>query len=328
MNNKKEKLRLYFSQLAKDVGFSVLDIGARTEKTISNPGILGDFKLIAKGCDYFGYEPDKEEFNKLKKNSNVFWKSQTYLQDALGENQGNFDLNLYAQPGFSSKLKAKEEEFSLFSRNAYLGEGYSQIPVDVLSLDDSIANNCITNPAFMKIDIQGMELEVFKGAQSFLNNNCLGIRVEVYFHEIYENQPLFHEIDAYLRKFNFFPFQFAELHSWRRDSMKKFPFNDNTSKIIFSRGQLMHADVIYLKDPSSLEKDDLKNQQIRLALIAMCYKHFDLAHELFNVLAINDSSCSYEETIHYSQKLSRIDSIAHSVDRYFYWLKKGLGRLK
>ena len=77
------------------------------------------------------------------------------------------------------------------------------------SLDASLANNSILNPAFVKIDIQGMELEVFKGAQSFLKNNCLGIRVEVYFHAIYENQPLFHEIDAYLRKLGFFPFQFA-----------------------------------------------------------------------------------------------------------------------
>ena len=210
MKNKKKKINLYFSQLANEVGFSVLDIGARTEKTVSNPGISGDFDLIAKGCDYFGYEPDKEELKKLMSNPNFHWKSQTYLPEALGEEKGDFNLNLYRQAGFSSKFDAKKEEFSLFSRSHYLGDKQQKIPVKVISLDESIADSKIANPSFMKIDIQGMELEVFKGAQSFLKNNCLGIRVEVYFHQIYENQPLFHEIDAYLRKFDFFPFQFAD----------------------------------------------------------------------------------------------------------------------
>ena len=326
MKNKKKKFNVYFSQLANEVGFSVLDIGARTEKTASNPGISGDFNLIAKGCDYVGYEPDKEELKKLMGKSNYHWKSQTFLSDALGEKEGKFDLNLYAQPGFSSKLKAKKEQFSLFSRAYYLGEDNRQIPVSVSSLDDSLANNSILNPAFVKIDIQGMELEVFKGAQSFLKNKCLGIRVEVYFHEIYENQPLFHEIDAYLRKLDFSPFQFAELHNWRRDSIKKFPFYDKKAKINFSKGQLMHADVIYLKDPSSLNKDDHENQQTRLALTALCYQHYDLAHELFNTLAMNNSK--HIESVLYCQRLSKIDSKAHAIDRYSYWLKKGFERFK
>lgn len=325
MNNKK-KLNSYFSHLAKVVGFSVLDVGARKEKSQSNPGIYGDFRLIAKGCDYIGYEPDKEELKKLKSNENLHWKSQTFLSDALGEKQGNFNLNLYKQPGFSSKLKAKKDQFSLFSRTSYLGEDNRQIPVNVTSLDRSLAKNHILNPAFLKIDIQGMELEVFKGAQSFLKNNCLGIRVEVYFHEIYENQPLFHEIDSYLRKLGFLPFQFAELHCWRRDSMKKFPFNDNKAKINFSKGQLMHADLIYLKNPTSLKKDDLINQETRLALIALCYQHYDLAHELFTSLAQKNSR--HKESALNCQKLSNIDSNKHFIDRCFCWLKKGLSRLK
>lgn len=325
MNNK-NKLILYFSGLAHRVGFSVLDIGARTEKTASNPGISGDFDLIAKGCDYFGYEPDKVELKKLKSNQNLHWKSQTFLGDALGEKQGNFDLNLYAQPGFSSKLKAKKDQFSIFSRLKYLGDDNRQIPVNVSSLDDSLANNRILNPAFIKIDIQGMELEVFKGAQSFLKNSCLGIRVEVYFHEIYENQPLFHEIDSYLRNLGFFPFQFAELQSWRRDSMKKFPFFDKKAKVNFSKGQLMHADVIYLKDPNFLNKDDLVNQQTRLALIALCYQHYDLAYELFMTLA--QKSSIHKESISNCQKLSKIESKLYFPDRCFYWFKKGLSRIK
>ena len=321
-----KKCSAHFYQLAEEVGFSILDIGARTEKTSSNPGIAGDFKFISKGCDYYGYEPDKEEINKLNATTNLHWKSQNYIPEALGELEGEFKLNLHAQPGFSSKLNAKKDQFELFSRSMYLKEKEKQILVKVNTLDNSLTDSKIPNPCFMKIDIQGMELEVFKGATNFLKNHCLGIRVEVYFHQIYENQPLFTDVDAYLRNVGFLPFQFAELHSWRRDSTFKFPFIDHRSKIGFSEGQLMHADVVYLKDPSKLEKADLLQQRIRLALISLSYRHYDLAHQIFSSLA--SKYPKYLKSATYLEKLAKSDGKLYILDRWFYWFKKGLSRLK
>ena len=170
--------RDYFSRLAKKIGFSLIDVGARTEKTNKNYGIEGDFSIISEGCDYYGYEPDKTEFEKLNSSVNKNWNSQTYLSEALGKANGEFKLNLYKQAGFSSKFEAKQDQFSLFSRSHYLGDKNEKIPVKVTSLDESIAHNKIVNPSFMKIDIQGMELDVFKGSQNFLTNPCIAYDVK------------------------------------------------------------------------------------------------------------------------------------------------------
>ena len=321
-----KKISAHFSQLAEEVGFSILDIGARTEKTHSNPGIAGDFKFISKGCDYYGYEPDKEEIKKLNSTVNSHWKSQNFISEALGEVKGKFDLNLHRQPGFSSKLKAKEDQFKLFSRSMYLQEKEKQISVKVNSLDSSLTHTEILNPCFMKIDIQGMELDVFKGASNFLKQQCLGIRIEVYFHQIYEKQPLFSDIDIYLRSFGFQPFQFVELHSWRRNSTHKFPFIDNKAKIGFSKGQLMHGDIIYLKDSSCIGKDDLIHQKIRLGLISLSYQHYDLAHQIFSSLVSKNSK--YKTSLAFVEKLAKADSKTYVLDRWLYWFKKGINLLK
>ncbi len=323
--NNKKKLIKYFTNLALDVGFTIIDVGARKDKARSNPSTKRDFNIIAKGCDYFGYEPDKVEYKKLLKNKNHFWNTQKFISDALGESEGSFDLNFYAQPGLSSKFKAKKDQFSLFSRLSYLGNLNKSISVNVTTLDDSIKKNKISNPSFLKIDVQGMELEVFKGARNFLKNQCLGIRVEIAFHELYENQPLFFEIDSHLRKLGFFPFQFLELHSWRRDSKKKFPFKDPHAKINFSKGQLIHGDIIYLKNPLSLPKKDINKQKIRLALIALCYQHFDMAHSIF--CSIKSKDIDFKETIIKCEKFARIQSKAYFFDRCFILIKKILNRL-
>jgi FkbM family methyltransferase len=323
--NYKKQLIKYFSSLALEVGFTIIDVGARKDKARSNPTIKRDFNFIAKGCNYVGYEPDSEEFKKLKKNNNQFWNTQNFLPDALGEKEGVFNLNVYNQPGLSSKFKAKKDQFSLFSRSSYLGDLNKSIPVKVTTLDNSIKKNRISNPSFLKIDVQGMELEVFKGAKDFLQNQCLGIRVEVAFHQVYENQPLFFEVDSFLREFGFFPFEFAELHSWRRDSIKKYPFTDPHTKINFSKGQLMHGDIIYLKTPLSLPKNNINNQKIRLALIAICYQHFDIAHYIFRSLKLID--INFEETVAKCEKFARIQSKAYFFDRSFHRLKKILNRL-
>ncbi len=322
----KKQLIEHFSQLALEVGFTIIDVGAREDKARSNPTVKRDFNFIAKGCDYLGYEPDKEEYKKLDKLTDQFWNTQKFLPEALGEKEGSFNLNLYNQPGLSSKFKAKKDQFLLFSRLSYLGDLDNSIPVNVSTLDNSIRKNKISNPSFLKIDIQGMELEVFKGAHNFLKNQCLGIRVEVAFHQVYENQPLFFEIDSHLRKLGFLPFEFVELHSWRRDSVKKYPFTDPNTKINFSKGQLMHGDLIYLKTPLSLPNEDIKNQKIRLALIALCYQHFDLAHSIFSSLSLIDTN--FKETQIKCEKFARIQSKAYFFDRYFILFKKILDKIR
>ena len=52
--------------------------------------------------------------------------------------------------------------------------------VDTLTLDDALARFKIGNPAYMKVDVEGMEKEVFDGGARVLER-VLAVRTEVAF---------------------------------------------------------------------------------------------------------------------------------------------------
>jgi len=73
------------------------------------------------------------------------------------------------------------------------------INVDVKPLDSFNYNNSFN---FLNIDVQGFELEVFKGSQKTLHNIDY-IICEVNNAELYENCPKVEDIDTFLEQFNF-----------------------------------------------------------------------------------------------------------------------------
>jgi hypothetical protein len=141
----------------------------------------------------------------------------------------------------------------------------------------------------MKIDVQGMEVDVFKGACGVFDSSLVGIRTEVSFFELYKDQPLFAEIDTYLRTRGFVAMRFIEMHDWRRLTSSKREDAKNC-EIAHSNGQLMHGDVLYLRHPEDLETATEGGiiRLIRLALVAACYGHFDHAHAIFSRAKIKD----------------------------------------
>ena len=74
---------------------------------------------------------------------------------------------------------------------------------------DSIVHQPID---FLKIDVQGYELEVLKGSARSLLDVAV-IYIEVSFVELYKQQPLFFDIHAFLTKFGFKLFNLYELSS-------------------------------------------------------------------------------------------------------------------
>ena len=75
--------------------------------------------------------------------------------------------------------------------------------VQVVRLDDYIAQNKMSMPDLIKLDIQGYELEALKGAEKCLKSARYLI-IEVSFIEFYTAQPLFHDIINFLSQRNFY----------------------------------------------------------------------------------------------------------------------------
>ncbi len=266
---------LPFERLAEKVGLIGLDIGARG-------GVSSDLQSIGKSVDFIGLEPDAEEcerLNALPQPEDC--RSARYIPWAAAEKECVFNLNLYRQRGCSSKYEADSSLGALFSRDDYYILD-DTVSVKARPLDDILDEYQVQSPAFLKIDIQGMEVDVFQGAKKTIAESLVGIRTEVSFFPIYKDQPLFSEVDQFLRPYGFVPMRWLEFHEWRRSTKIKHPALAEGS-MPYSQGQIIHGDVLYLLHPEWLSDETEADIQrlIRLGLVSICYGHLDHAKVAF-----------------------------------------------
>lgn len=258
------------------LAFSGLDIGARR-------GFTKDLLPIAPLVDAVGFEADQGECKKLNDhavNARGPWRSARFLPVAVGPREGSATLNLYRQRGCSSILEADARIGQMFGRGDYYVLE-DKASVQLQTLDAAAMKHGFGAAAYMKIDVQGYELEVFRGAGALLAGPLVAIRSEISFLPVYKNQPLFGDIAAHLRQFGFAPMDFLELHSWRRSTRVKYPARAAGS-LPYSKGQLVHGDVVFMKHPEMLP-DATDTDVVRLVyagLIALAYDFVDHAQAL------------------------------------------------
>jgi FkbM family methyltransferase len=264
-------------KLNTKVDMVALDVGARG-------GFSTDLGAIASITSCFGFEPDVEECSRLNESRGIIssWKSMKYLPTALADSTRTLHLNLYRQRGCSSVLVANKDLGKRFSReHYYIKDG--EVKIEAKALDEVVEEHSIKSPAYMKIDVQGMEVDVFNGAQATLRDSLVGIRTEVSFLPLYNDQPLFAEVDQVLRSYGFVPMRWLELHEWRRMSKLKYPFSSK-GPLPSSRGQMIHGDVLYLIQPEEIElnTEAAARRLIRLGLVSLCYGQIDHAYASFS----------------------------------------------
>ena len=172
--------------------------------------------------------------------------------------------------GMTSLLKPKVEALNFFNGFSNFGEVQSIEQVQTSRLDD-IEN--LRSPDFLKMDVQGAELEIIKNGKNALKN-CLAIQLEVSYFNLYEKQPSFGEIDVHLRSLGFVPHRFLEVKRW---AIAPTVFNGNFR---VPGNQLLESDIVYIKNPLNL--DELDSIQLKkLAILAhYSFKSYDLCARL------------------------------------------------
>lgn len=105
---------------------------------------------------------------------------------------------------------------SMFRETGEFGSKMMPHTVDVLSLDDFITNNAIKNSFdFIKIDVQGAELEILRGGTKTLKG-VKAILLELPFFGVYnEGSPDFVEYVSFMKEIDFHPYEITEMHSIR-----------------------------------------------------------------------------------------------------------------
>lgn len=139
------------------------------------------------------FEPNPAAWNELKAaaDADPLWEVFPF---ALGAEPGTLPFNAYEDSKLGSLL-----EFDHTSSNAPTNMGKSTILVEVKTLADILSamqkNYSFSRP-FLKLDTQGFDLQVAKGAGDRLKE-FLGIQSEVSFSPLYAKSPMFAEVVKY-----------------------------------------------------------------------------------------------------------------------------------
>jgi FkbM family methyltransferase len=114
-------------------------------------------------------------------------------QCALGAVGGVLDLNVSESDDSSSLLAPTDLQLDAFPGTSCV----ASVPVKIRRLDDAVEAGRIAEPFLLKIDVQGFELDVLRGASRLLEGDG-DLLVEASFAELYAGQPLADEVVAAL----------------------------------------------------------------------------------------------------------------------------------
>ena len=170
-----------------DIG-SVIDVGANK----------GQFSLVVRSLfpdvEIHAFEPLETEFQIFK--SVVAGPVKHYAM-ALGAEPAEAKFYITSRPDSSSLFKPGKDHEQLSGVTVT-----SSKTVPVVRLNDAIDVRTLTAPVLMKLDVQGGELDVLKGAADILPFIDT-IYTEASFLALYEHQPLAGEIIAFLAEHGF-----------------------------------------------------------------------------------------------------------------------------
>ena len=236
-----------------------IDIGARG-------GPPSHWLKLARQMNDLCFEPDPAEAEALRL---VFNRTPDFRgavsECALGATSGSATLYLTHSRPCSSLLKPNSDLLNTFvHRDLFRVE--QELSLQTGTLDAELQRLGSVGD-FIKIDVQGYELEVLKGGEQAVSNS-IGCELEVSFIEIYKNQPLFAEVDQWMRARDFF---LADLERfwWRRSV---------APAEIQRRGTLAYGNAVYLKNEIFQPQD--RTVAIKSAIICVATGLNELAYEI------------------------------------------------
>ena len=230
---------------------------------------------------YLCFEPDPSEAESLLMSFAKAPQLHALVSEcALGAASGSATLYLTHSRPCSSLLKPNAALLDMFAhRNFFQVEKEISIPIVTL---DSELRRLGSVGDYIKADVQGYELEVLRGGTEALSA-AIGCELEVSFIELYKNQPLFSEIDQWMRSKGFFLADMERVW-WRRAS---------TPPEIHQRGSLTYGDAIYLKNDIINPRN--RTVAIKSAIICIATGLHELAYEVV-LEAHKNQLLSLEET--------------------------------
>ena len=246
---------------------NVVDVGARNGMTL-----LGDYSQY---CNYYGFEPNPEEYKKLitdrtdrqlsKKGLIPKFKKSKYFCKAIS-NEINDLVDFYIKENVgSSTLSGKTN--SKITNNIFVDDKETlenhHATNKIITTNTDTIDNIFSNEQidFLKIDCEGFDYFVLFGSNNLLENKkILVIKTEVFFFSIYENKtPTLADQMIFLKSKGYRMIYIDFDHKGYLLDGIKFPLSCDKRPILW-------ADAYFIPDFQNIELSDEKCLRLSLML--------------------------------------------------------------
>jgi FkbM family methyltransferase len=276
-----EALNLVIQNLANqikdyepEIQFKALEIGAlRLGEEEKFHAILKYFP----GSAVIGFEVDAAVCEEMNATSEA---GMTYFPQALGTKNENKTFYETNAPMCGSLFKPNEPLLRLYHNFevAYLKK---ETTIDTNSLDSFLEKNSMRDMDFIKIDVQGAEVDIFAGAAKTLKDVTF-IVSEAMFIEHYENQPLFGDVCNSLKKHNLMFHKFLGGMGGR--TLKPALINNDPNYA----SQHIWSDVVFITNVLNIRTLS-SSKLLKLSFFAALYDSFDVT-----LFALNHHDAIYD----------------------------------
>ncbi|MCA1695476.1 MAG: FkbM family methyltransferase [Actinobacteria bacterium] len=222
----------------------VIDAGCRW-------GFADHWHRLGDRCLAIGFDPDRAECERLAEQYGGS-PSVRLVPQGLGSEPGTATLYLTKNPVGHSMMPTVTD---VVERHPALegGRVVGTSTVEVTSLDHWCEQEDVPRVDVIKIDTQGSELDILRGADRTLDA-VRAVEVEVEFNELYHGVPLFGEIDRYLRDKGFVLWRLRDMAHYAQRGVARdwwseefFYYDDLMARFLTGGGQLFWANAFYLR---------------------------------------------------------------------------------
>jgi FkbM family methyltransferase len=267
----------------------IVDVGARW-------GYNSEWRVFGDCLSVYCFEPDEEECDRLNASAGA---NVRYLPFALGAKSGDAMLYHTRLTASTGLYRTNWDYFSrLLNRDNAIIDKESTIRVT--TLDEALNAAGVQSIDFLKLDVEGAELDVLVGGQHYVTSSSLiGVLSEFRFHEEINGCPVFWQLDAHLHKFGFRLFDMHFSHQSRRvlpyEGLADYRLPNGERFFAYTvHGQIMDGDALYFRDLLIPANSEMRTKVTLVQLLkAAC---------LFEIYSLND--CAAELIVEHRERLS------------------------
>ena len=223
------------------------------------------------------------------------------LPYALGDgNPATLHITLYR--GCSSLFEPNADVIDMFESMSAVNEDgnfrvVDRLPVSTYRLDD--IEEC-PKPDFVKLDVQGAELLILENGREKISDAVV-VETEVEFVEVYRGQPLFGELQMFMRDQGYVLHKLVDITGRNFRPIATSDPTDATS-------QFLWADAVFVKDFSKLERFTPEQMLKAATILHEVYLSYDLVYIFlyaYDYMGGSEFAAAYRDSVGFVEELPR-----------------------